>query len=145
MRVRSKLGEVGRSRQGACHARSRRVALRHIASCFETGACERSWKCAGALVYTSDIVVNMDTLSESVSTRALRDELADVVGRVSYGHERIGVTRNGKLAAVVIGVEDLELLEQLENARDLAEYRAAKAADEGRRVALDELLAEFVK
>ena len=96
-------------------------------------------------MYTSDIVVNMDTLSESVSTRALRDDLADVVGRVSYGHERIGVTRNGKLAAVVIGVEDLELLEQLENARDLAEYRAAKAADEGRRVALDELLAEFVK
>jgi prevent-host-death family protein len=87
----------------------------------------------------------MDTLSESVSTRALRDELADVVGRVSYGHERIGVTRNGKLAAVVIGVDDLELLEQLENARDLAEYRAAKAADDGRRVSIEELFTEFAR
>jgi prevent-host-death family protein len=87
----------------------------------------------------------MVTLSKSVSTRMLREELADVVGRVSFGHERVGVTKNGKLAAVVIGVEDLELLEELENARDLAEYRAAKAADDGRRVAIDELFAEFVK
>ena len=87
----------------------------------------------------------MDTLSESVSTRALRGELADVVGRVAYGHERIGVTKNGKLAAVVIGVEDLELLEQFENARDLAEYRAAKSADDGRRISIDELFTELAE
>lgn len=87
----------------------------------------------------------MDTISKSVSTRGLREGLADVVGRVSFGHERVGVTKNGKLAAVIIGVEDLELLEQLENARDLAEYRAAKAADDGRRVSIDELFAELVE
>ncbi|HEY5435445.1 MAG TPA: type II toxin-antitoxin system prevent-host-death family antitoxin [Candidatus Limnocylindrales bacterium] len=37
-----------------------------------------------------------------------------------YAGERIGVTRNGKLAAVVIGVEDLEALEEFEMAQDLA-------------------------
>jgi hypothetical protein len=56
-----------------------------------------------------------------------------------YAGERIGVTGNGKLAAVVIGVEDLEALEEFEMAQDLAAYREAKAADDGGRVTLDEL------
>ena len=85
----------------------------------------------------------MDTISRSVSTRDLRDDWADIVGRVSYGFERVGVTRHGKLAAVIIGPDDLELLEQLEAARDLAEFRAAKAADDGGRVGLDELRGEL--
>ena len=85
----------------------------------------------------------MNTLDRSVTTVALRDELADVVGRVSYAHERVGVTRHGKLAAVVISVEDLELLEALEDARDAAEFRAAQAADDGTRVSLAELRDEL--
>ena len=56
-----------------------------------------------------------------------------------YAGERIGVTRNGKLAAVVIGFEDLVALEEFEIAQDLAAYREAKAADDGGRVTLDEL------
>src|SRR5665647_827889 len=62
-----------------------------------------------------------------------------VLGRAMYAGERIGVTGNGKLAAVVIGVEDLEALEEFEMAQDLAAYREAKAADDGGRVTLDEL------
>ncbi|QEO10515.1 type II toxin-antitoxin system prevent-host-death family antitoxin [Protaetiibacter larvae] len=85
----------------------------------------------------------MSTLNRSVTTRALREDLADVVGRVVYARERIGVTRHGKLAAVVIGVEDLELLESLEDARDAAEFRAAREADDGVRVSLDELRGEL--
>lgn len=85
----------------------------------------------------------MNSLSRSVTTAALRDELADVVGRVSYGRERVGVTRHGKLAAVVIGIDDLELLEALEDARDAAELRAAHAADDGGRVPLAELRSEL--
>ena len=46
---------------------------------------------------------------------------------------------HGKLAAVVIGVGDLEALEEFEMAQDLAAYREAKAADDGGRVSLDEL------
>lgn len=56
-----------------------------------------------------------------------------------YAGERIGVTRNGKLAAVVIGVADLEKLEAFEMAQDVSSYREAKAADDGSRVSLDEL------
>lgn len=85
----------------------------------------------------------MVSVSKQVGTRVLRDELSDVVARVSYRGERVGVTKNGKLAAVMISVADLELLEALENERDLAEYRAAKAEDDSTRVSLEELRAEL--
>lgn len=84
----------------------------------------------------------MNTISRSVPSKDLRDSLADVLGGVAYGSERVGVTRHGKLTAVVISVADLELLEELEAARDAAEFTAAKAADDGQRVSLDELLTE---
>jgi prevent-host-death family protein len=85
----------------------------------------------------------MESVNASVSARELRAELASIVGRVAFGHERIGLTRNGKLAAVVIGIDDLELLEQLEDAQDLAAYRAAQAEDTGERVSLAELRDEL--
>ncbi len=85
----------------------------------------------------------MDTVSGEVTTRELRAQLSDVLGRAMYGGERIGVTRNGKLAAVVVGVADFEALEQLEMAQDVAAYRAAKAEDDGERVSLAEVRDEL--
>ncbi|MDH6238224.1 type II toxin-antitoxin system Phd/YefM family antitoxin [Cryobacterium sp. CG_9.6] len=85
----------------------------------------------------------MDTITSSVTIRALRGGLADAVGRANYGHERVQITKNGKTAAVLIGPEDFELLEQLEMHRDDAEYQAAKAADDGERVSLSELVSEL--
>ena len=85
----------------------------------------------------------MDTISRSIPSKDFRDRLADVLGGVAYGSERVGITRHGKLAAVMISVDDLELLEELEAARDAAEFTAAKAADDGGRVSLDELRAEL--
>lgn len=81
----------------------------------------------------------MDTVTTEISTRELRSQLSDVLGRAMYAGERIGVTRNGKLAAVVISVADLEELEAFEMAQDVASYREAKAADDGSRVSLDDL------
>lgn len=81
--------------------------------------------------------------SSSVTILALRDGLADADGRASYGHERVQITKNGKPSAVLIGPEDFELLEQLEMLRDVSDYRAAKAADDGGRVSLHELRAEL--
>lgn len=81
----------------------------------------------------------MDTLSGEVSTRELRAQLSDVLGRAMYAGERIGITRNGKLAAVVVSTADLEALEQFEMSQDVAAYRKAKAADDGDRVSVDEL------
>ncbi len=95
------------------------------------------------VMYTMSYSDAMSTLSRSISTRALRDELSDVVGRVAYGGERVGVTRHGKLAAVVISTDDLELLEALEDARDAADLHDARAADDGGRVSLDELRREL--
>ncbi|MDI2098445.1 type II toxin-antitoxin system Phd/YefM family antitoxin [Ruicaihuangia caeni] len=87
----------------------------------------------------------MSTITSAVTIRELREGLADTVGRVSYGHERVQITKNGKPAAVLIGTDDFELLEHLEMLRDVAEYRAAKSADDGGRVSLGELLAEITE
>lgn len=87
----------------------------------------------------------MNSLSSEVSTRELRNELSDVLNRTMYAGERIGVTRHGKLAAVVISVSDLEILEALEDAQDLAAYREAKALDDGERITLTELRAELAE
>lgn len=84
----------------------------------------------------------METVTREVSTRELRSQLSDVLGRAMHAGERIGVTRNGKLVAVVIGVADLEALEEFEMAGDIAAYRAAIASDDGQRVGLDELRSE---
>jgi prevent-host-death family protein len=81
----------------------------------------------------------MDTVTSEVSARELRGHLADVLGRAMYGGERVGVTRNGKLAAVVVSVADLESLEAFEMAQDIEAYRKAKAEDDGGRVSLDKL------
>ncbi|MCH3974582.1 MULTISPECIES: type II toxin-antitoxin system Phd/YefM family antitoxin [Bifidobacterium] len=84
-------------------------------------------------------------MTSQITTRELRSRLSDVLGRAMYGGERIGITRNGKLAAVVISVEDLNELEGFEMAQDVAEYRDAKAADDGVRVSLDELRASLAR
>src|SRR2546421_1626378 len=60
----------------------------------------------------------MDQLSEQeLSTSEAREKIADVIGRVSYGHERVVITRNGKPAAAVVPIEDLEQLRLLDRAR----------------------------
>lgn len=81
----------------------------------------------------------MDTVTHQVSIRELRSQLSDVLGRTMYGGERIGVTRNGKLAAIVVSVADVEALEEFEMHHDVAAYREAKAADDGGRVSMEEL------
>ncbi|MBF4457345.1 MULTISPECIES: type II toxin-antitoxin system Phd/YefM family antitoxin [unclassified Pseudoclavibacter] len=85
----------------------------------------------------------MDSVTREISTRELREQLSDVLGRAMYAGERVGVTRNGKLAAVVVSVADLEALESFEMHRDVESYRHAKAADDGDRVSLDELRGEL--
>jgi prevent-host-death family protein len=85
----------------------------------------------------------MKTVRRRISSREFRAELSDVVGRVAYGGERVALTRNGKVAAVLISKEDLETLERLEMAADVADYRVARASDDGVRVSLEELEAEL--
>jgi prevent-host-death family protein len=59
-----------------------------------------------------------------------RDNFADVLNRVSFGQERILVTRHGKALAAVISVDDLEQLEALEEMVDRALLRRAREENE---------------
>ena len=54
-----------------------------------------------------------------------RKAFSDALNRVAYGGERIIVHRRGKDVAVLIPLEDLELLERIEDRIDLAEAREA--------------------
>ena len=100
-------------------------------------------KPAAASVYTIATIGCVETITREVSTRELRSQLSDVLGRAMYAGERIGVTRNGKPAAVVVGVEDLEALEAYEMDQDIAAYRRSKEEGDGTRISLAELRAEL--
>lgn len=50
-------------------------------------------------------------------------------------------SRRGRVRAVT-SIEDLARLEELEDAYDVAAYRAAQADDDGTRIPLDELIDE---
>jgi len=72
----------------------------------------------------------------TISITDARDEFADLVNRVAYGHERIIVARRGKNLAALVPPEDVALLELIENEIDLAAARAA-LADPANAEALD--------
>ena len=60
-----------------------------------------------------------------LSTSKLREDLADALNRVSYRGERIVLNRRGKDVAVLVSMEDLDILEKLE---DRLDYEAAEKA-----------------
>ena len=59
------------------------------------------------------------------SASALREDLADLLNRVSYNGERVAIRRHGKTVAVLVPAEDAELLEALEDQTDLDAARKA--------------------
>jgi prevent-host-death family protein len=61
----------------------------------------------------------------NISISDLRNDLSTTVNRVAFSHERIILERQGKAVAVLVPVEDLQLLEELEDA-----YWAAKAEED---------------
>jgi len=61
----------------------------------------------------------------SLPAAKIRSEFSDIVNRVAFGKERVGINRRGKVVAAVVPIEDLELLEALELKTDLNEARAA--------------------
>jgi antitoxin Phd len=59
-----------------------------------------------------------------------RQEFADTLNRVAYGKERVILHRRGKPIAVLVPIEDYELLEQLEDDVDVADARRILADPE---------------
>ena len=73
-----------------------------------------------------------DVKRNTLSTSIARKELADILNRASYAHERTIVTRNGKPVAAIVSLEDLEAMEALEDQMDLqAARRSLKDAKAG--------------
>lgn len=57
-----------------------------------------------------------------------REELADLLNRVAYGHERIVLTRHSRPVACIVPPDDLAKLEEIE--REDAEAREGDAEPE---------------
>ena len=55
-----------------------------------------------------------------------KDAFSDTLNRAAYGKERIILTRRGKPIAALVPLEDLELLDELENAADAEDVRLAR-------------------
>jgi prevent-host-death family protein len=51
-------------------------------------------------------------MTREVPVTQARDELADLINRVAYGHERIVLTRHSRPVACIVPPEDLAFLEQ---------------------------------
>jgi len=69
----------------------------------------------------------MSDETATLSVGEARDAFAEIINRAGYGHERLRIARRGKPVAALISIEDLELLEALEEAQDLAEHRRVLA------------------
>jgi len=63
------------------------------------------------------------------SSRNLRANLGEYLGRVRYGHERVTVTSFGKPVAAIVSIEDLELLERIEDEMDLKTIEDRKSEE----------------
>ena len=73
-----------------------------------------------------------------------RESFSSTVNRVAFGGERVVLTRHGQRVAAVVPIEDLELIEALEDARDLDDVRAALADPSNRdRIGWDDLKAHL--
>ncbi|HQG32507.1 MAG TPA: type II toxin-antitoxin system Phd/YefM family antitoxin [Deltaproteobacteria bacterium] len=61
-----------------------------------------------------------------ISTSELRKDTADALNKVAYGGDRIALQRRGKDVAVIVSVEDYELLRAIEDKVDLETMRKIK-------------------
>jgi prevent-host-death family protein len=63
----------------------------------------------------------------------VRKDLSTALNRVAFGGERLVLQRRGKDVAAVVSVEDLALLEDLEDRRDVEAARKALADPKNRK------------
>jgi prevent-host-death family protein len=66
-------------------------------------------------------------MTSEIPVTQAREELADLINRVAYGHERIILTKHSKPVACLVPPEDLARLEETEQERPGAPYPAGAA------------------
>lgn len=62
-----------------------------------------------------------------ISASELRKDAADLLNRVAYSDDRIIVHRREKDVAVIISLEDYQLLKRIEDAEDIKAIKKSKA------------------
>jgi prevent-host-death family protein len=72
-------------------------------------------------------------MPKDMSTVELRENLSDAINRAAFGKERVVLTRRGRKLAGIVPYEDVELLEALEDKKDIEEAKKAlkEAAKKG--------------
>lgn len=83
-------------------------------------------------------------MAASMSTVELRENLSDAVNRAAFGKERVVLTRRGRKLAGIVPLEDIQLLEALEDRKDIEDAKKAlkEAAKKGT-ISLDALKKEL--
>jgi prevent-host-death family protein len=80
-----------------------------------------------------EVIEEMGTMTE-ISTAEARDQFSEIVNKAAYGKERMIVTRRGKALAALIPIEDLRILEEMEDRKDVEDAKRilaeAKAKNE---------------
>ena len=64
-------------------------------------------------------------MTTTITTVDARKNFADIVNKVSYGQDPIILTRRGEKIAALVSIEELELLQQIEDAIDIEDAKQA--------------------
>lgn len=76
-----------------------------------------------------------------VSTKQLRESLAEILNRVAYGGEQVVVTRHGRPFVAIVATYDLQACQALEDRGDMAEVERMDAGGlAGESAALDDVV-----
>jgi len=87
-------------------------------------------RCQGRLTHGTGVATIVAMAAQPL--RFVRDHLSEVVDQVSREHDRVEVTKNGRVVAVIVSSEELSALEEtlavLSDPEVLADIRAADIA-----------------
>jgi prevent-host-death family protein len=75
--------------------------------------------------------------------RTYTADVDEAIKRADTHDEHVVVTRHGQPLVAIISMNELEILEALEDERDLRALREAEADDDGTRIAWEDLTADL--